>query len=131
MARYFKSALIIIFLLALPLSLFTSCQEGHEAGDLLGQWRMEGSDSQYISFSGSLTLIRNIGDREVWGHFQHQGDSLYIQCYSVNNAAADTLLVEQLYGFTPFSDIRLRIQTINSDRLVLTKGAKTWNLYKY
>jgi hypothetical protein len=129
MARYFKSVLIIISLLGL--SLFTSCQEGREAGDLLGQWRMEGSDKQYISFSGSLTLIRNVGDRDVWGHFQHRGDSLYIQCYSVYAAAADTLLVEQLYGFKPFTNIRLRIQTLDSDRLVLTKGDKTWNFYKY
>lgn len=131
MARYFKSALIIIFLLALPLSLFTSCQEGREAGDLLGQWRMEGSDSKYISFSSSLTLLRNINDKEVWGHFQHRGDSLYIQCYSISGDPADTAFVEQVYGFTPFSDIRLRIQALDSEHLVLNKGDKTWSFYKY
>ena len=52
MARFFKSILLFIGLF------LVSCQEGREAGDLLGQWRMVGSDTKYISFSGSITWIR-------------------------------------------------------------------------
>ena len=45
MAKFFK----YIFLLTSYIFLL-SCQEGGDAGDLLGQWRLSGSDTQYISF---------------------------------------------------------------------------------
>ena len=87
MARFYKyivhSSQFIVLLLAFPLTLtFSSCQEGREAGDLLGQWRMADSDSKYISFSGSITEFRYVKDgslrQYVFGNFQHVGDSLFI-----------------------------------------------------
>ncbi len=123
MGRYFKLSILSLLLL------LTSCQEGREAGDLLGQWRM--TDRYYISFSGSIALFRSISEGYVYGNFQHRGDSLFIQCYSIKASPADTLVIEQSYGFKPFSNIRLKINVLNEDKLVLSKGNQTWCLEKY
>ena len=105
MASYFKT--IALGCLLSAATVLTACQEGGEAGDLLGQWRIDGSDTRYVSFSGSLALIRNINiDNDVWAQFQHEGDSLFMQCYSLTGSPADTLLVEQTYGFGPFTPLR-------------------------
>ncbi len=129
MARFSKHLL----LLTSYILLLTSCQEGGEAGDLFGQWRMNGSDSEYLSFSGSIAVFRTntkVGT-QVFGNFQHVGDSLFIHCYSKKGLPSDTTLVEQLFGFKPFSDIRVRITTLDADRLVLTKEGQTWEFFKY
>ena len=150
MARYFKftvhSAQFIVirkhaFLLAffiLYSSFFIiSCQEGRDAGDLLGQWRMVDSDSKYISFSGSITQFRYVNDgvlqHYVFGNFQHVGDSLFIQCYSINEEqkATDTELIENTFEMKPFSDIRVKIEVLDSKHLSLSKNGKMWNFYKY
>ena len=140
MARYFKSivhsAQFIVLLLAFPLT-FSSCQEGREAGDLLGQWRMADSDSKYISFSGSITEFRYVKDgslrQYVFGNFQHVGDSLFIQCYSIyeEQKATDTELIEDTYEMKPFSDIRVKIEVLDGKHLSLSKNGKMWNFYKY
>jgi hypothetical protein len=31
----------------------------------------------------------------------------------------------------PFTNIRLKIEKLNSDDLVLSKDGRTWNFYKY
>lgn len=126
MEKYYKTLLILIFCLFL-----TACQEGSEAGDLLGQWRMVDSDTRYVSFSGSLTLLRSTTEGEVFGNFQHRGDSLFIQCYSVHGNRSDTTIVEQTFGFRPFANIRVRIDRMDSDWLVLSKDGQTWRFYKY
>jgi hypothetical protein len=142
MARYFKfivhSAQFIVLLLAFPLTLtFSSCQEGRDAGDLLGQWRMADSDSKYISFSGSITEFRYVEGgalrQNVFGNFQHVGDSLFIQCYSINEEqkATDTELIEDTYEMKPFNDIRVKIEVLDSKHLSLSKNGKMWNFYKY
>ena len=122
MAKYFRFT-VLVFALT---SLLASCQEGHEAGDLLGMWRMDGSDTNYINFSGRVVEMRVVGSGSVWGHFSRGGDSLYIQCYSINGSVSDTTLVEQTYGFTPFSDIRLRVDRLDDECLVLSKDGKVW-----
>ncbi|MBQ2210762.1 MAG: hypothetical protein II404_12495 [Prevotella sp.] len=129
MAKYFK--LLIMGCCLIVVSVFSSCQEGGEAGDFWGQWRLDGSDTKYINFSGHLTLFRSINEGEVFGKFQHTGDSLFIQCYSIWGAPSDTTLVENTFGFKPFTNIRLKIETFTSDRLVLSKGQQTWSFYKY
>ena len=126
MVRFFKSSVLLLCMLIL-----SSCQEGGEAGDLFGQWRLAGHDTQYISFSGSITLIRSTDETEVFGNFQHVGDSLFIQCYSIEALSLDTVVVEQTFGFSPFNNIRLRIENINSDRLVLSKDGRIWSFEKY
>lgn len=126
MARFFK----YIFLLTSSIFLL-SCQEGGDAGDLLGQWRLSGSDTKYISFSGGITWIKNVGENELYGNFQHVGDSLFIQCYSINGIPQDTALVENTFGFRPFNNIRLKIETFSSDRLLLRKDNQTWSFDKY
>ena len=126
MARFFK----YIFLLTFSIFLL-SCQEGGDAGDLLGQWRLSGSDTKYISFSGGITWIKSVGENELYGNFQHVGDSLFIQCYSINGIPQDTALVENTFGFRPFNNIRLKIETLSSDRLLLRKDNQTWSFDKY
>ncbi len=125
MAKYFKLLLLMIALL------MTSCQEGHEAGDLLGQWRLSGSDTKYISFAGSVVLFRGIQEGQVFGNFQHVGDSLFIQCVSINGLPSDTVMVEKSFGFKPFTDIRLHIDAVDSDQLMLSKGGQHWHFYQY
>lgn len=125
MARYFK------LFSAILLSTLFSCQEGGEAGDLWGQWRLTGSDHKYLSFSGSVSLFRHTAIGDVYGNFQHIGDSLFIQCYSVEGILSDTTMVEESFGFKPFNDIRVKIETLNEDVLVLAKDNQTWSFYKY
>ena len=129
MAKYFKYLLLSLsYLLTFSLS---SCQEGGDAGDLFGQWRMDGSDTHYISFSGSVTQLKNIGEGEVYGNFQHEGDSLFMQYYSKKAEKTDTVVVEQSFGFRPLNNVRVRIATLDNDRLVLTKDNRTWSFRKY
>ena len=129
MARYFRFWAISCWLLAI--GTFFSCQEGGDAGDLFGMWRMTGSDTNYISFSGSITCFNNPEKNFVFGNFQHESDSLFIQLYSKDGLKSDTTMIEESFGFRPFHDIRLRIETLNNDRLVLTQDAQKWSFYKY
>lgn len=129
MARYFKIWALGCLLTAM--GTLSSCQEGKEAGDLLGQWRLTGSDTHYISFSGSVTRLHCTTEGEVFGNFQHVGDSLFIQCHSIGGALSDTIMVEQSFGFKPFNNIRLKIEVLNDDRLRLSKGQQNWEFYKY
>ncbi|MBR5325075.1 MAG: lipocalin-like domain-containing protein [Prevotella sp.] len=130
MARFSK---LFIFC---AIMLLVACQEGREAGDLLGQWRLKGSDTNYLSFSGSVALFRDItfsdlAKGQIYGNFQHQGDSLFIQCYSVRETASDTIVVENNFGFKPFNNIRVKVAALDKDQLVLTKDGQTWNFEKY
>ena len=125
MARFFKTIMALSFLL------LASCQEGGEAGDLLGQWRLVDSDTKYVSFSGSLTLFRSITEGEVYGKVQHEGDSLFIQCFSIYGSTQDTAIVENSFGFQPFGDIRLKIDALSNDKIVLSKGQRQWRFRKY
>lgn len=124
-----------IILLTSYIFLLSSCQEGGEAGDLFGQWRMSNTDSKYISFSGSLTLFRdtNIGTEKgmIYGKFQHVGDSLFIECISIKERASDTAVIEESFGFKPFDNIRLKIDKLDSDDLILSQDGQTWSFYKY
>ena len=130
MARFFKHLLALAsYLLLLTSSI--SCQEGGEAGDFFGQWRMKGTEGKYISFSGSTTWLKSMGEGDVFGNFQHVGDSLFIQCYSINATPGDTTIVEQAFGWKPINDIRLKIDVLDGDNLVVSKGGQTWSFYKY
>lgn len=116
--------------------LLVACQEGREAGDLLGQWRLMGSDTNYLSFSGSVALFRDItfsdlAKGQIYGNFQHKGDSLFIQCYSVRETASDTAVVENNFGFKPFNNIRVKVAALEKGQLVLTKDSQTWTFEKY
>ena len=129
MARFFKRCI------AAAAILLTACQEGGDAGDLLGQWRMTGSDSRYLSFAGSIVEFRLVEGtflmNEVFGNFQHVGDSLFIHCYSIYGGKNDTLNVEQGFGFKPFDNIRLKIDVLDNDHLTLSKDGRLWSFYKY
>ena len=150
MARYFKfiihsaqfvvirkHAFLFAFFILYSSFFIISCQEGREAGDLLGQWRMADSDSKYISFSGSITEFRYVKDgslrQYVFGNFQHVGDSLFIQCYSINEEqkAGDTQLIENTFEMKPSSNIRVKIEVLDGKHLSLSKNGKMWNFYKY
>lgn len=131
MAKYYK----YIFLLISSLFLLSSCQEGSEAGDLIGQWRMADTDNRYVAFSGAVAVFRVVNngfmDSQIYGNFQRQNDSLFIQCYSIKEERSDTVAVEETFGFKPFNNIRVKIETINGDILILSKDGKTWNFRKY
>ena len=109
----------------------SSCQEGGDAGDLWGQWRLEGHDDIYISFSGNITQFRKNNGQAVFAKFQHEGDSLFMQCSSIYQEKSDTTFVEEEFGMNPFTNIRLRIDALDSDHLELSKGGKRWLLEKY
>ena len=134
MERYFKLLAISCWLLAVSAS-FTSCQEGREAGDLLGQWRL--SDTQYISFSGSVVQFRNVVDNSwtmgVFGNFQHVGDSIFIQCYSIleEDHENDINLIENEFGFKPFNNIRVKVVSLDNDNLIRNKEERQWAMRKY
>lgn len=127
MAKYYK----ILLLFASYIFLLTSCQEGKDAGDLLGLWRLDNYDSKYISFSGSVSLIKDMNTGAVYGNFQHVGDSLFIQCYSEKEQKSDTITVEESFGFKSFNNIRTKIVALDSDQLILTKNEQTWSFHKY
>ena len=129
MVRFFK----YIILLTSSILLLTSCQEGSDAGDLLGQWRMNNTDNQYMSFSGGIVWIKTVPDKNfgVFGNFQHKGDSLFIQCFSKEELKSDTVMVEESFGFKPFNNIRVKIESLNGDIMVLSKDGQKWNFYKY
>ena len=130
MANYFKYFLFSLFTFHFSI-LVSSCQEGREAGDLLGQWLMAGNNDLYLAFSGSVTVCRNSAGANVYGNFQHTGDSLFIQCYSEKAVKEDTILVEDHFGFKPFNNIRVKIAALDNDQLVITKGSQTWSFHKY
>ena len=125
MVRYCK-----IFIL-LSLVFLTACQEGGEAGDLFGQWRLRGSDTKFVSFSGSITWFKDLAACNVFGNFNHYGDSLAIEWHSIYGEPADTLAIEDTFGSQTFNGIRFKIVTLDSDRLVLSKGNQTWSFDKY
>ena len=131
MAKYFKH----ILLLTSYFLLLSSCQEGSEAGDLFGQWRLTGSDTNYMSFSGSVALFRTTNngylEAQIYGNFQHKGDSLFIQCYSEKGLHSDTVIVEESFGFKPFNNIRVKIEALDNDHLILKKDQQSWTFNKY
>lgn len=158
MARYFKKAAVWMLCAAfftLHSLLLTSCQEGGEAGDLLGMWRVKyhvyggyGSynsgyydyttlfDERYISFSGSIVQFHtvtpdNVMNSQIFGKFQHVGDSLFIQCYSINDSQHDIDVVENLFGFYPFNNIRVKIKFVGDNAIQLTDNSHEWILEKW
>ena len=130
MARFFKYFLFSLFAIHFSI-LISSCQEGREAGDLLGQWRLSSNNNLHIAFSGSVAAFRNNSGVPVYGNFQHVGDSLFIQCYSEKAEKTDTIIVEESLGFKPFNNIRVKIAALDNDQLVITKGSQTWSFHKY
>jgi hypothetical protein len=130
MANYFKYFLFSLFTFHFSI-LVSSCQEGREAGDLFGQWQMAGNNDLYLAFSGSVTVCRNSAGANVYGNFQHTGDSLFIQCYSEKAEKADTIMVEESFGFKPFNNIRLKIEQLDNDHITLSKNGKTWIFNKW
>ena len=127
MARYCKklTSLLLISLLLI------SCQEGGDAGELLGQWRLEGKENMYLSFSGSITQFRNNNGQRVFAKFQHVGDSLFMQCSSIYKEQSDTTMIENDFGMKPFSNIRVKIEALDSDHMTLSKDSQRWLLEKY
>ena len=130
MARFFKYFLFSLFAIHFSI-LISSCQEGREAGDLLGQWRLSSNNNLHIAFSGSIVWIKDLNMVSVNGNFQHVGDSLFIQCYSEKAEKTDTIIVEESLGFKPFNNIRVKIAALDNDQLVITKGSHTWSFHKY
>jgi hypothetical protein len=127
MVRYYKYLII----LTSSIILLAACQEGGEAGDLWGQWRQTGKENMYVSFSGSVTQFRMENGQPVFAKFQHVGDSLFMQCSSIYKDKADTTMVEESFGMKPFTNIRLKIDALNEDHLLLSKDGQHWSFEKY
>lgn len=109
----------------------TACEEGSDAGELYGQWRLIGGENVYVSFSGSLVIMRKTSVAEVYGNFQHVGDSLFMQYYTYKEEPLDTLTMEEELHFRPMNNVRTRITELSGKRLTLTRGGETWNFEKY
>lgn len=129
MARFCK----YIILLTSYIFLLSSCQEGGEAGDLFGMWRLKGSDSKSLSFSGSVALFRDTNGSRIYGGFRHVNDSIFIECLSTKGDPTETEVdfIEKGFGLKPFNNIRLKIDKLDSEDLVLSKDGQTWSFYKY
>jgi hypothetical protein len=69
----------------------------------------------------------------VFGNFQHVGDSIFIQCYSIleEDHENDINLIENEFGFKPFNNIRVKVVSLDNDNLILNKGERQWTLRKY
>ena len=130
MERYFKYIAISCWLLAVS-SLFTACQEGGDAGELFGQWRLTDKEDMYVSFSGTITQFRKNNGQAVFAKFQHVGDSLFMQCSSTYKQKTDTTMAEDEFGMKPFTNIRVKIDALDSERLLLSKDGRHWTLEKY
>lgn len=130
MARFSKWS-VIGTLSALIIPLFASCQEGGDAGDLLGQWRLTDKEGMYVSFSGSIAQFRKTNGQAVFAKFQHVGDSLFMQCSSINCIHTDTTMIEDDFGMKPFTNIRLHIDALDSDHLLLSKDGLHFSFEKY
>ena len=135
MANFCKYFLLLTSSIFLLTSTLSSCQEGGDAGDLLGQWRLEGHDDMYVSFSGTIASFRSISDQqlkgEVFAKFQHKGDSLFMQCTSIKQQKSDTTMVEDGFAMKPFTNIRVKIDVLDGDRLQLSKDNQHWSFEKY
>ena len=127
MAKYSKRLLSLL----LTSLLLTSCQEGGDAGDLLGQWRLTTKEDMYVSFSGSITQFRKNNGQAVFAKFQHVGDSLFMQCSSIKQQKSDTTMIENEFGMKPFTNIRFKIDALDSDHLLLSKDDRHWTFEKY
>lgn len=127
MARFFRNTFYaIITMVAL-----TACEEGSDAGELYGQWRLVGGENVYVSFSGSLVIMRKTSVAEVYGNFQHVGDSLFMQYYTYKEEPLDTLTIEEELHFRPMNNVRTRITELSGKHLTLTRGGEIWNFEKY
>lgn len=131
MARFSKHLILVTSYIFLLTSTLSSCQEGGNAGDLLGQWRLEGYEDMYVSFSGTITQFRKANGQQVFAKFQHVGDSLFMQCSSIKKEKSDTTMVEDEYAMKPFTNIRVKIDALDSQRLLLSKGNQHWTFEKY
>jgi hypothetical protein len=85
----------------------------------------------YVSFSGTITQFRKNNGQQVFAKFQHVGDSLFMQCSSIMQIKSDTTFVEDDFGMKPFTNIRLKIDALDDDRLLLSKNGQRWILEKY
>lgn len=108
-----------------------ACEEGSEAGDLYGQWRLVGGDNVYVSFSGNLVIMRKTNVSEVYGNFQHVGDSLFMQYYTNKEEPLDTLTLEEELHFKPMNNVRTRITELSCEKLTLTSNDAVWYFEKY
>jgi hypothetical protein len=54
-----------------------------------------------------------------------------MQCSSIYKEKADTLMVEDEFGMKPFINIRVRIDALDSERMLLSKDGQQWTLEKY
>jgi hypothetical protein len=131
MARFSKYLILVTSYIFLLTSTLSSCQEGGNAGDLLGQWRLEGYEDMYVSFSGTITQFRKANGQQVFAKFQHVGDSLFMQCSSIYQEKTDTIMVENEFGMKPFTNIRVRIDALDGDHLTLSKNGQHWLFEKY
>ena len=74
MARFSKHLILVTSYIFLLTSTLSSCQEGGNAGDLLGQWRLEGYEDMYVSFSGTITQFRKANGQHAFDKGNIYGD---------------------------------------------------------
>jgi hypothetical protein len=54
-----------------------------------------------------------------------------MQCSSIKQQKSDTTMVEDEFGMKPFTNIRVKIEALDADRLLLSKDGRHWTLEKY
>ncbi len=139
MAKFFKYYSIV------SLFLFAACQNEGDIGSLYGQWLLRNSyvngenklfDNIYFSFQGKVVWVKSVNAdnhtyNDVFGNFQHVGDSLLINFVQKSEQTTTTSLIEERCGFVDADNVRLIIKNLDSSELILSDGDNYWKYEKF
>lgn len=134
---------VYIFFIILLLA-FNSCTDTDNTGDIYGQWQLTSiSDngqeisspkSLFLAFQGEIVKAR-IADQEnynytyVPGKFTEQNDSLILSFYIEYQISKQHL--EKDYMMEGDLANQRFEYTVTSDKIILRRGIRQWNLRKY
>ncbi len=139
MAKFYKYfCFVLLFLL-------TACQNEGDIGSLYGQWKLTNShvngenklfDNIYFSFQGKVVWVKSVNAdnhtyNDVFGNFQHVGDSLLINFVQKSELTTTASLIEERCGFADADNVRVLIRNLDSSELILLDGDNYWNFEKY
>lgn len=137
MKRFFFS--FISFLV-----LCVSCTDNDNTGDLYGQWQLTAikdngnilstPDNLSLSFQGDIVFAR-VSDhqdyryRNVPGVFYENNDSLILSFY-IDDESSRSVITRMFLMEDEPTDLRFALKK-TSDKLLLSKGSRCWQLRSY
>lgn len=130
-------AIVLMFALS-------SCIDGDNTGDLYGQWQItsisdngreiSAPNNLFLAFQGEIVKAR-ISDVENYnytfipGKFTEKQDSLILSFYAEYEISKQRL--EKEYMMEGDLANQRFAYTVTSDRIILRRGVRQWNLRKY